>query len=220
MASTFDVDKNKLIEKIAEELKKNDNITPPEWATWVKTGINRQRPPAKDDWWYSRAAAVLCSIEKLGPIGVSKLRTKYGGRQRRGHKPPHFKRSGGNIIRKVLQQLEKAELIKHTKVKNHKGRVIAPKGKSLLDKTATIMRGPAVKKPKVKAEVKEVKKGPKKQPAKKAGAPKEKAVKPKREKKAPVKIEVKPEITNESIKKADELVKKVEKEQPKDKQNG
>jgi small subunit ribosomal protein S19e len=136
MVSIYSVDPQELIFKAAEELKKISSIKPPAWAVFAKTGVSRQRPPAQKDWWYIRAAAILRSIYKMGPIGVSKLRTRYGSKQSRGMKPQHFHIAGGNIIRKILQQLEKAELIKKGEHGNHKGRVIAPKGKSLMDKVA------------------------------------------------------------------------------------
>ena len=71
-----------------------------------------------------------------GPIGVAKLRKKYGGRKNRGHKPDAFRLASGNILRKVLQQLEKAGYIKFVEKEVHKGRVATPRGVSLLDKTA------------------------------------------------------------------------------------
>ena len=157
--SIYDVYPNELIEKVAEELKKIEAIKPPAWATFAKTGAHKERAPSDANWWYVRAAAVLRSVFVLGPIGVSKLRTKYGGKKRRGHKMNEFRKGSGSVIRKVLQQLEKAELIKSVEKGIHKGRVIAPKGKSLLDKTATAIlktkpkravKKPAAVKPKEK----------------------------------------------------------------------
>jgi small subunit ribosomal protein S19e len=136
MVSIYSVEANELILKAAEELKKIDSIKPPAWAVFVKTGISKQRPPAQKDWWYIRAAAILRSIYKIGPVGVNKLRTRYGSKKDRGVRPEHFYPASGNIIRKILQQLEKAELIKKGEHGVHKGKVIAPKGKSLLDKIA------------------------------------------------------------------------------------
>jgi small subunit ribosomal protein S19e len=134
--AVFDVYPNDLIKAAAEELKKIPEIKPPEWAGFAKTGRHKERIPANADWWHTRAAAVLRSVYKLGPIGVSKLRTKYGGKKRRGHKMAHTYRGSGNIIRKCLQQLEKAGFVKQVAVKGKKGRVITPKGKSFLDKIA------------------------------------------------------------------------------------
>lgn len=131
-----DVYPNDLINRAAEELKKIEAIKPPAWASFVKTGVHKERAPAARDWWYARAAAVLRSVQILGPIGVSKLRTKYGGKKRRGHKPAEFRKGSGSILRKILQQLEKAEFVKFAEKGVHKGRIITPKGKSFLDKIA------------------------------------------------------------------------------------
>lgn len=137
MASINDVQTEKLILQVAQKLKGMANITPPTWAAFVKTGPHKERVPTNPDWWFVRSAAVLRSVGKLGPIGVAKLRTKYGGKKNRGHKPDKFVRASGNILRKVLQQLEKEELIKQTKIGIHSGRVLTPKGQSLLEKTAS-----------------------------------------------------------------------------------
>lgn len=125
-----------LINRATEELKKQKLVQPLEWSKFVKTGRHKERLPDNPDWWYYRAAAILKSIHKLGPVGTQKLRVRYGGKKRRGHKPAHFYRASGSIIRKILQQLEKAELIKQEKKGNHKGRILTPKGISFLDKIA------------------------------------------------------------------------------------
>lgn len=186
MASIYDVSPNELIERAAVELAKMPEIAPPEWAKFVKTGHFRQRPPVREDWWYVRSAAVLRSICKLGPIGVAKLRTKYGGKKSRGHKPEKFYRAGGNILRKILQQLETARLVKQATIGVHKGRVITPQGRSLLDKLATEIAGPRPEKPswalKRKIIVKKEDSEKPKKPSKKAAAKKEGAsLKPKPE---------------------------------------
>ena len=137
----YDMDAQELIEKAAEELKKIPEIKPPEWAPFVKTGMHKERPPASNDWWYTRVASVLRTVYRLGPVGVSKLRTKYGGKKNRGVKKEHFFKGSGNILRKSLQQLEKAGFVKFTEKGIHKGRVITPKGRSFLDKIALKISG-------------------------------------------------------------------------------
>ncbi|MBU0536541.1 MAG: 30S ribosomal protein S19e [Nanoarchaeota archaeon] len=132
MAILRDAPINDIIEAITSELKKIKTITAPEWAVYVKTGMHKERPPMREDWWYVRAAAVLKSVDKLGPIGVSKLRTKYGGKKNRGHKPERFYKGSGNILRKILQQLEKSGLVKHQDKTVHKGKVITPAGKKMI----------------------------------------------------------------------------------------
>ncbi len=137
MANIYDVDATELIEKVTEELKKNENIKAPEWAMYVKTGRHKERVPIKNDWWYTRTAAVLRTVYKYGPIGVSKLKVKYGGKKRRGHKPSRFYPGSGNIIRKVLQQLEKAGFLKTDLKSKYKGRILTSEEKSFLDKLST-----------------------------------------------------------------------------------
>lgn len=137
MTYILQVNPNELIGKAASELKKNKVVSPPEWSTFVKTGHHKQRLPDSLDWWYFRSAAILRSVAKLGPIGTEKLRTKYGGRKNRGHKPERFYKASGSIIREILQQLEKAQLIKQADIGVHKGRVLTPKGVSFLNTLAS-----------------------------------------------------------------------------------
>lgn len=139
MVSVYSVDPNALIEKVAEELKKTDLVEAPEWAKFVKTGVSKQRPPVNDDWWYVRAASILRSVYKLGPVGTSKLRTKYGGKQNRGVRPEKFRLASGNIIRTALQQLEKEGYVAQNKDPKKKGRIVTGKGQSLLEKTAVVI---------------------------------------------------------------------------------
>lgn len=134
--SIYDTPVNELILRTSEELKKVDSIKAPEWSKFAKTGVHKERPPVQKDWWYIRSAAVLRKVQILGPIGVSKLRKKYGGKKNRGHLREEFRQGSGNVIRKVLQQLEAAGLIEKTKKGVHQGRVISAKGKSLLDKVS------------------------------------------------------------------------------------
>jgi len=122
---------NRLIEELAKYLKENfEEIKPPEWATYVKTGVSRERIPDDPDWWYKRCASILRKLYVHGPTGIERLRTTYGGRKDLGLKREHFRKAGGAIIRNALQQLEKAGLV--TKVER-KGRMLTPQGISLLD---------------------------------------------------------------------------------------
>lgn len=130
------VNPQELVKRAGEELKKQKLVQGPEWSKFVKTGHHKARLPDDPEWWYSRAAAVLKTIYKLGPIGTQKLRVKYGGRKRRGYSSERFYPASGAVIRKILQQLEKAGLIKQTQKGAHKGRVLTPQGISFLDKIA------------------------------------------------------------------------------------
>ncbi len=136
MTHILAVNPNDLIKQAADQLKKEKLVQPPEWSGFVKTGHHKERLPDSPDWWYHRSAAILRAIANLGPVGTEKLRTKYGGKKNRGHKPEHVYKASGSIIRKSLQQLEKAELIKQVEKGAHKGRILTPKGVSFLDKIA------------------------------------------------------------------------------------
>jgi len=134
LTTVYDVPADVLIERVATYFKVNvEEIRPPEWAAYVKTGSHVERPPQNPDWWYIRCASLLRKLYLNGPIGVSRLRKMYGGRKRRGTRPEHFRKAGGSIIRHALQQLEKAGFV--TK-KDREGRVLTPRGRSLLDAMA------------------------------------------------------------------------------------
>lgn len=134
MATVYDVKPQPLIGEVAEKLKEKEAIEMPNWARFVKTGASREKPPEKNDWWYTRSAAILRTVYKKGPIGVSKLRKKYGSKKDRGSKPEKFYPASGKVIREILQQLEEADLVK---IEEKKGRITTSKGKSLLDQTAS-----------------------------------------------------------------------------------
>ena len=138
MVSIKDVDTQQLVMKAAEQLEKMPEFKPPEWAGFVKTGVHKQRPPTQDNWWFIRSASILRKIYLNQRVGVSKLRKTYGGRKNRGHKPEHKKRASGNIIRKILQQHEKAGFVRTEK---GKGRTITPKGQKFLDGVAKTIKG-------------------------------------------------------------------------------
>lgn len=128
----------KLVARLAEELKKNESIKPPDWSKYVKTGVSTERPPFQEDWWFLRSAAVLRNIYENGPVGVQRLRTYFGGRRKMQHgkKTYHHRKAGGKIIRLILQQLESTGYVKKVD-KPRKGRVITSKGQKILNKIAS-----------------------------------------------------------------------------------
>jgi len=176
---TYDVNQQLLVKRTAEELKKIKAIEPPVWSSFVKTGMSRERQPMQTDWWHIRAASILKRIFKDGPIGTEKLRVKYGSRKNMGMAPEHFFPAGGNHIRKILQQLEKAGLAKQTVKGVHKGRVVTPQGMKLIESVAnSIMKEEGIvlaAAPKHSAEEKSEVPAEKKV-AKKKSAPKKKKV--------------------------------------------
>jgi small subunit ribosomal protein S19e len=131
MVSARDSDQHVLITRAADALR--GELQMPEWALFIKTGSHKQRAPEQRDWWYVRSASVLRQIYMNGPVGVEKLRSYYGGRKRRGHKPPHFRKGSGKIIRTILTDLEKAGYVQK---QGKSGRVITAKGQKFLDSVA------------------------------------------------------------------------------------
>jgi small subunit ribosomal protein S19e len=132
MTTLYDVSATKLIELTAMKLKDDERFAPPEWATWVKTGVHKEHPPQNDDWWYVRCAALLRRIAIDGPVGTQRLRSVYGGKTDNSVKPERFVKGSGSIIRKAMQQLENAGLVRTTP----KGREISSEGRAFLDNGA------------------------------------------------------------------------------------
>lgn len=141
MTTVYDVPASALINEVAQRLKKDKMVTPPEWASYVKTGIHKEMPPVNEDWWYIRCASILRRIYIDGPVGVERLRSFYGGRISRGSKPERFVKGSGSIAREAVQQLEKAGYVRNVK----KGRVISPAGRSFLDNVADEVKKGLVK---------------------------------------------------------------------------
>lgn len=124
--------------KLAEALKKVSEFKIPEWVKFVKSSSSKERPIEDEDFWYKRAASILRQIYKKGIVGVNRLRTKYGSKKNRGSKPEKFMKSGGKIIRTILQQADKAgftESVKSVKGTKEKrpGRKLTEKGKKFLE---------------------------------------------------------------------------------------
>ena len=132
--SIYVVEPGILIRTVAEKLKEYPEINPPQGSEFWKTAFFKELAPLdSENFWYIRCASLLRKINKLGPIGVNRLRKFYGGRNRRGSGLNHSAKGSGKIVRVGLQQLEDAKLITKTE-KN--GRKLSSEGKSLLERTA------------------------------------------------------------------------------------
>lgn len=133
MAKVFDVPADDLISRLSDQLKKDKKINPPEWASYVKTGPHVEKIPQNRDWWYTRCASLVRKVYLHGPIGISDLKSYYGGRKRIGYNLDHHKDAGGAIIRNALQQLEASGYVE----KKSKGRSISNEGMKRVDRLAT-----------------------------------------------------------------------------------
>lgn len=132
MTTVYDVPADSLISEVAKELNENKKIEPPAWATFVKTGVHKERRPDNPDWWYVRCASILRRVYIDGPVGINSLKTYYGGKKDRGTNPEKFKPGSGAVIRGALHQLEDAGFVR----KVGEGRLVTPEGKSFMDKTS------------------------------------------------------------------------------------
>jgi len=133
MAKAYDVPADVLINKLSEILKGED-IAVPSWVPFVKTGAHVEKPPQKNDWWYTRCASLLRKIYLHGPVGVKDLRGMYGGAKPVGYEGAHHRDSGGAIIRTAIHNLEKLGYL--DKVEG-KGRTVSHQGMKKLDRVST-----------------------------------------------------------------------------------
>jgi len=134
MAKVYDVPADELIVRLAKQLKDDSKMQPPAWLAFVKTGSHADKIPQDKDWWFTRCASLLRKIYLHGPIGISDLKTEYGGRKKVGYNLAHHRDAGGAVIRHALQQLEAAGYI--TKMPK-KGRAVTSEGTKRLDRLAT-----------------------------------------------------------------------------------
>lgn len=146
MTTIYDVPADKLIDAAARRLADVPEIQPPEWASFVKTGVHREKPPVRKDWWQVRTAALLRKVYMNGPIGTERLAAVFGGNKDGGSAPKHPRKSSRNIVRKSLQQLKAAGLVADES--KNRGKIITPKGQSFLDNTAReVLKELVVKQP-------------------------------------------------------------------------
>ena len=143
MTTPHDVPASKFIEKLAKYLKENvEEVQPPAWASFAKTGSHVEKQPQNPDWWYTRSASILRKVYIHGPIGLEKLRADYGGRKGFSVTPNHASKAGGSNIRKILQQLEAAGLLQTARPQ---GRKMSPKGRKLLQEVSQDLQKEIIK---------------------------------------------------------------------------
>jgi len=137
MATMYDVPVEALVEAVAEDFADRDGIERPEWATYAKSGADRELPPEQDDFWERRAASVLRKVAKDGPVGVERLTTEYGGSKQGSNRyrvaGTHRSDASGKVIRTILQQLGEEDMVRRAE---GEGRRITPEGRSYLDGVA------------------------------------------------------------------------------------
>ena len=145
MTHPTDVPPSALLPKLAGQLKAQNLVRPPVWASFVKTGVHKQRAPSQGDWWYLRSASVLRKIYLHGTTGVARLAADYGGKRDRGSAPYHARTGSRAVLREIVHQLEKSGLVQPYK---NRGRRLSAQGQQLLDVTSRdVLKGLAEKQP-------------------------------------------------------------------------
>jgi len=129
MSHPNDVPPAVFLPQLATELRNRQAVAPPPWATFVKTGVHKQRAPVQTDWWYLRSASVLRKIYLKGHVGIARLSAEYGGKRDRGSAPYHTRTGSRAILREIVHQLEKSGLVQPYKTR---GRRVSPAGEKLL----------------------------------------------------------------------------------------
>ena len=133
MAKVYDIPADMLIKKLTEILKSED-INPPTWISFVKTGVHADKPPQQVDWWYTRCASILRKIYLNGPISITDMRSMYGGGKARGYGIASHRYAGGAIIRNAVHGLEK---LGYVEMVEKKGRIVTKQGMKKLDNLST-----------------------------------------------------------------------------------
>ncbi len=141
MTTVYDVPADIFINSVAQKLKNDNKVKAPVWAQFAKTGAHKELSPDNADWWFVRCASILRRVYIDGPIGISRLRSFYGGKHRNGVRPAHFSKGSGSVAREALQQLEKAGFIKAQKT----GRTVSPQGQSFIDNAANEVKTELIK---------------------------------------------------------------------------
>ena len=90
MTTIYDVPADALISRLSDYIKGNiDEVQPPQWAAYAKTGSHVERAPHDPDWWYVRTASMMRKLYINGPIGISTLRKAWES------DPPTSEKPGG-----------------------------------------------------------------------------------------------------------------------------
>jgi small subunit ribosomal protein S19e len=102
------------------------------WVDTVKTGPAKEMPPQDIDWYYVRAASVARHVYLRKTVGVGRLRRVHGSAKNRGSRPSHHVDASGSVDRKIMQSLEKIQVLEQDEEKG--GRRITQQGQRDLDR--------------------------------------------------------------------------------------
>merc|ERR1711879_84672 len=133
MVCVKDVNQSDFVTAFAAFLKKSGKVTVPKWSDFAKAATFKQMPPADDDWFYVRTAAVARQLYIKGTVGTGRMSVIYGGSANRGFRPSHTRGGNGHIARCAFQELEKLKMVE----KADKGRKLSKQGQQDMDRVAS-----------------------------------------------------------------------------------
>lgn len=115
MIELFTVKPDEFNQVLADHLKNTSKVNPPKNVDLIKTCHGKQRAPCERDWYYKRAASIvrkmLLAMHADKNVGVRKLSSKYGCSKNRGSQPSKHVDGSRGLIRRIMQDLEKADWI-------------------------------------------------------------------------------------------------------------
>ena len=117
MTTVYDIPADIFNPALADAMADQEAVSMPDWGQYVKTAVDRERPPTQENWWYLRTAAILRKVARNGPIGVTQLAQAFGGKKDNGVSPNTPGVASRHIIRTALQQLEEAGLVEKVPTK-------------------------------------------------------------------------------------------------------
>merc|ERR1712017_33910 len=84
-----DVPANDFIAAYADFLKRTNKIELPKWVDIVKTGHYHELSPYDEDWFYTRAAAIVRKLYIRPRLGAARMAKLFGGKERNGSSRKH-----------------------------------------------------------------------------------------------------------------------------------
>ena len=112
----------------------NLKIKIPEWINEVKSGVGKKNLPEQKNFGLIRLVSIFRKFGKYQEIGIKKLSSKFSYLQRRGVKPPKYRKSGRKILRTLCWILEEKKLIEKKKI----GRRLTSYGNKTLNEITKI----------------------------------------------------------------------------------
>merc|ERR1712021_250943 len=133
-----DVPANDFIAAYADFLKRTNKIELPKWVDLVKTGHYHELAPYDEDWFYTRAAAIMRKIYVKPCVGVGRLANKFGAKERNGSARKHHAKDSKGVIRACMKSLEKARILMKRPTGDQKYfcRVVTPEGQKAINHIA------------------------------------------------------------------------------------